>query len=238
MGNFLFKAREFFLDILFPKFCVNCGKEGSYLCPDCFSLIEILDRQYCPFCEPPKVVFDGKTCVSCKRSKNLHGLFCASSYDNFIIKKLVRQFKYEPFLKELSSTLASLIITHLSLVNKTNFESFALIPVPLHIKRLKFRGFNPAEEIAKELSKDLKISLLSDALVKMKQTPPQMELKKEERKENIRNVFVCKKPEIIKNQKILLVDDVFTTGSTMEECAKVLKDSGAKEVWGVVVARG
>ena len=238
MQRVILYLKELVLDILFPKFCVNCGKEGDYLCPDCFSLIEILDRQYCPFCSAPKVVPDGKTCSSCHRTKTLKGLFCAASYDNFIIRKLVRQFKYEPFVKGLSQTLSFLIITHFLRLNKTDFHSFVLVSVPQRKRKLKYRGFNPAEEIAKGLSEDLKILLLPDALVKIKQTPPQIELNKEERKTNIKGVFACSKPELIKNQKILLVDDVFTTGATMEECALTLKKAGAKEVWGAVVARG
>ena len=233
------KILEFALDILFPKFCLNCGTEGSYLCPDCFSLIEILDRQYCPFCFPPKLVFDGKTCFSCKQIKKLSGLYCAASYENFIVKKLIHQFKYEPYVRELAKPLSSLIITHLQHLNKIDIlrSSFLLVPVPLHKKKLKQRGFNPPEEIAKEIAKILKIPIVN-ALVKIKQTPAQMELKKEKREKNVLGAFRCSKPDLIRDARILLLDDVFTTGATLEECARVLKDAGAKEVWGMVVARG
>ena len=88
--------KKLILDLLFPKFCINCGKEESYLCQDCFSLVDIAERQYCPFCSSPKVVIDGKTCNYCKKSKQLSGLYCATSYNNFIAKKMINQFKYEP----------------------------------------------------------------------------------------------------------------------------------------------
>lgn len=232
------KIGNFILDILFPKYCLNCGREESYLCQDCFSLVEILDRQYCPFC-PSKIVLDCRTCPSCKKSKKLSGLYCAASYDNFIVKKLVNQFKYEPYTKDLSKELASLIITHLKILNKLwDFENFVLIPVPLHKKKARWRGFNQAEELAKKLSEPLGAGLLANALTKTKITLPQVELTKEARRKNLRGAFFCQKPDLIKNKKILLVDDVFTTGATMEECARVLKDAGAKEIWGVVVARG
>ena len=107
----------------------------------------------------------------------------------------------------------------------------------LEIKRLKWRGFNQSEEIGKELAKFLKIPLTNDVLYKTRETPPQMELVAEARKENIREAFLVKNKEKITAKKILLIDDVYTTGSTMNECARVLKDSGAKEVWGVAVAR-
>jgi len=229
----------FILDLLFPKFCLNCAKEGSWLCQDCFSLIDIFKRQYCPFCLDPKIVLDVKTCDSCRKSKKLAGLYCAVSYDNFIVKKLINQFKYEPYIKELSKLLAFLIVTHLiNLNNLPDFKESILIPVPLHKKKLKQRGFNQAEEIGKELSKNLKIPIFNNALTKIKQTPAQVELKKEQREKNIKGVFNCQKLESIKNKKILLVDDILTTCSTMEECARALKTAGAKEVWGVVVARG
>lgn len=235
----LSSIKEFILDLLFPKFCISCGKEGSYLCQDCFSLIDILERQYCPFCPQPKVVLDGKTCNFCKRSKSLNGLYCAVSYNNFIVKKLINQFKYEPYIKELSKPLSSLIVVHLINLDKVeNFQDCILVPIPLHKKKLKKRGFNQAGEIAKEFSENLKIPVFNDALIKTKQTSAQVELKKEEREENIKGVFLCQKPELVMGKKILLIDDIFTTGSTMEQCALTLKRAGAKEVWGVVVARG
>ncbi len=247
----LSSIKEFILDILFPKFCINCSKEGSYLCQDCFSLIDISERQYCPFCFQPRVVLDGKTCSFCRRSKKLIGLYSATSYNNFIVKKMINQFKYEPYIKELSKPLSFLIIHYLINLNKmpaciatqsvaggSNFFDFVLVSIPLHKKKLKQRGFNQAEEIAKELSENLKLPVFNDILIKTKQTPAQVKLEKEEREKNIRGVFLCQKSELVTNKKILLVDDIFTTGATMEECARVLKDAGAKEVWGVVVARG
>lgn len=235
----LSSIKEFVLDLLFPKFCISCGKEGSYLCQDCFSLIDILERQYCPFCPQPKVVLDGKTCNFCKKSKSLNGLYCAASYNNFIVKKLINQFKYEPYIKELSKPLSSLIVVHLINLDKVeNFQDYILVPIPLHKKKLKKRGFNQAGEIAKEFSENLKIPVFNDALIKTKQTSAQVELKKEEREENIKGVFLCQKPELVMGKKILLIDDIFTTGSTMEQCARLLQEAGAKEVWGVVVARG
>jgi len=155
-----------------------------------------------------------------------------------LVQKLIRLFKYNPFIKELSGTLASLIINHFQLLdNPPDFKGFFLIPIPLEKRKLKQRGFNQAEEIAKELSKSLEIPLISDCLLKIKANFPQIKLSGKEREENIKGVFLCKNPEKIKGRKILLLDDVYTTGSTMEEAARVLKTAGAKEIWGVAVAR-
>ena len=209
------------LDILFPKHCFSCRKEGEYLCQDCQGFLEIsgYHQNY--------------------QTQNLKNLYFAVGYQNPLIKNLIQRFKYDPFIKDLGETLSFLIIAHFQMLdNKPNFSDFVLIPVPLEKARLKWRGFNQAEEIAKELSKFLNIPLLPDCLIKTKKTIPQVELSDESRRENIKGTFVCGKNEKIRGKAILLVDDVYTTGSTMEECARVLKEAGAKEIIGVVVARG
>jgi len=212
--------KKFFLDLLFPRFCFGCQKEGSYLCEDCQNILGILESHQ---------TYSGK---------NLKDLYWATPYQNPLMKKLIHCFKYEPFLKELSKSLSLLIINHFQLIEKQpDFSEFILIPVPLYKKRLKWRGFNQAEEIGKEVSEFLKIPLISNCLLKIKETPPQIELLETERKESVLGVFWVKKEEI-EEEKILLIDDVFTTGATMEECARVLKKAGAKEVIGLVVARG
>ena len=229
------KIKKFILDILFPKFCLNCKREGTYLCEDCFYLIDILKRQYCPFC--PKIVFDGRTCNSCKKGKSLNGLYCAAPYDDFIVKKLINQFKYKPHIKELSKPLTSLIIAHFLNLNiplKPIFDNSVLIPIPLHKRKIKEQGFNQAEEIGKEFSKFLTAPVLNNVLIKVKQTLLQAESKEK----NIKEAFLCKKPELVKGKRVFLIDDVFITGTTMEECAKALKEAGVEEVWGIVVARG
>lgn len=239
MKNLFKSTKEFLLDLVFPKFCLSCGKEGTYLCEDCFYLIDILDSQYCPFCTSPKIAVEGRTCPACQKTKTLNGLYFAADYNSFIVKKLIHRFKYEPYVKDLAQPLADLIVEHISRVGAAEkIADFVLVPIPLHIKKQKKRGFNQSEELAKELSSNLILPVLDNVLIKTKETQSQTELKKEEREKNIENAFLCSQPDLIKGKNILLVDDIFTTGSTMEECAKVLKNAGAKEVWGAAVARG
>ena len=218
------KFLNFLLDLFFPRFCLSCQKEGSYLCQDCQATLEIsrFHQQY--------------------STQNLRDLYFALNYQSPLIKNLIQKFKYQPFVKELAFNLASLIIEHFQLLdNPPPFyggeKNFILIAVPLEKRKLKWRGFNQAEEIAKELSFFLKIPLISDCLIKTKDTIAQVELKAEARKENIKGVFLVKNKDLIKEKKILLVDDVYTTGSTMEEAARVLKEAKAKEIIGIVVAR-
>lgn len=255
-------TKEFLLDLLFPAFCLGCGIEGTYLCADCKAILEISEHQYC-LCEknalrlppsvaeatsggqsPPSREGDQIKLGKCQRCKNkkLSGIFFALSYkEKNLTKKLIHFFKYDPYyLKDLAKSLSLLIIDHISLLGKNKkalFENSILIPIPMDKKKLKKRGYNQSEELAKELSKKLKTPLVLNNLIKTKITLSQMELPEKKRRENLKNAFSCQSPEQIKNKKIFLIDDVYTTGSTMEECATQLLLSGAKQVWGIVIAR-
>ncbi len=216
------KIKNFILDILYPKFCLNCGREGSYLCSDCQSTLEVSSShtEY--------------------QTEEIKDLYFALPYQNQLIKNLIKLFKYQPFVKELSQPLSSLIITHFQLIEKSpaDLAGYILMPVPLEKKKLKWRGFNQAEELAKELNSFLKIPLINEVLIKTKETLPQAELSGKEREENIKGVFSCRNKEKISGKKILLVDDIYTTGSTMKEAARVMRMAGAKEIIGIAVARG
>jgi len=220
--------KSFLLNIFFPKFCLNCQREGSFLCEDCQAILDI-SSSHQEF-----------------QTGNLSDLYYPLEYKNPLIKNLIKRFKYEPFVKELAKDLASLIIAHFQLLDPPpNFGGgdYVLLPVPLEKRKLKWRGFNQSEEIGKEISKFLNIPLINDILFKIKETPPQVELSEKEREENIKGVFMIRNREKISGKKILLVDDVYTTGATMEECSQVLKRPtkggypGAKEVIGIVIAR-
>ncbi|MCX6722700.1 MAG: ComF family protein [Candidatus Staskawiczbacteria bacterium] len=255
------KSKKFVLDLFFPRFCLGCQKEGIYLCDDCRTLLDISEYDYC-LCDKPvrllpdlKISLPGK-CNRCQ-DKRLSGLYFALPYkEKTLTRKLIYQFKYQPYLKDLSKTLASILIEHFVLSKKNTdeiWENSLLIPVPLDKKKLKIRGYNQSEELAKELSKVLQIPVIPDVLIKTKHTKPQMELKKEQREKNLQGAFQInpvrnsppageisngvKNPSPIFGKKVFLIDDVYTTGSTMQECAKVLRQAGAKQVWGIVIAR-
>ncbi len=247
MNNYS-KLKNFLLDLFFPKFCLGCQKEGTFLCQDCREILEINEFDFC-LCEKyPQTIsphsLNGK-CTKCQ-NKKINGLFFALSYDEkSLTKKLIYQFKYPPHLKNLAENLAEIISEHFILSSRSSefFENSILIPVPIHNKKLKLRGYNQSEELAKELSKILKIPVLTDILIKIKNTPSQMTLKKEEREKNLLDAFVIARSlqatwQSIINKKIFLVDDVYTTGSTMQECAKTLKSAGFKNIFGICVARG
>ena len=250
MDKFL-NIKKFLLDLFFPKFCLGCQKEGTYLCDDCRELLDICEYDYC-LCSayesiPPQRLPPNSKLGKCPKchSKNLDGLYFALAYkEKPLTKKLIRQFKYAPYLKDLSATMASILVEHFIKTGKNAssiWQNSVLIPVPAHIKKIRERGYNQSEELAKEISKILNIPVISDVLVKTKPTASQAELKKEEREKNLLGAFKinCGASETpqFSGKKVFLVDDVYTTGSTMQECAKILKTAGAKSVWGIAIAR-
>jgi competence protein ComFC len=139
------KNKEFLFDLIFPKFCLGCKKEGNFLCQDCFSTLEISTSH-----------------ENLGETQYLEDLYFPVNYKNFLVKKLIQNFKYPPLIRELKKELAIIIVSHfLSLDKKPDFSDFVLVPIPLDGKKLKWRGFNQTEEIARELSSLLKIPLIS-----------------------------------------------------------------------------
>lgn len=213
--------KKFLLDLIFPKKCFGCKKEKTFLCQDCKSVLDILNLHQKEKFSP------------------LDDLYFALFYKHPLLKKMIFAFKYQG-VKELAFDLANLILDHFQLIEKkpqflNDPSQYFILPIPLSKEKLKFRGYNQAEEIAKVLSQKLKIPILRNVLIKIKETFPQIELSEKERKENIKDAFFVK--EGVSNKKILLVDDIFTTGATMREAARVLKEAGAKIVIGIVIAR-
>jgi len=242
VDNLLLQIKSFIIETLFPSFCLGCQREGSLLCQDCKSTLDILHYNYCLCSKNPIRIIESQKgkCQRCQ-NKKLSGLYFALPYkEKFLTKKLIYQFKYPPRLKSLSKHLAQIIIEHL-LITKNNTEKVwqnsIILPVPLEKYGLKYRGYNQSEELAKEFSKITKTPLILNNLIKIKETKSQTKLSAQERQENVRGVFSIKNPEVILNKKVFLIDDVYTTGSTMEECANVLRTFGAKSVWGIAIAR-
>lgn len=248
----LLRIREKLLDFFYPKFCLVCDKEGVYLCPECFSKIKTFPAPFCPYCQLRS--FDGKVCKNCPPARHLEspgtwragrksiwGFITAISYKEKDARKLIDTFKYS-FIKELAKPLAFLIFKFLKENPEIEFFKnpldFVILPIPLHSRRLRWRGFNQAEEIGKELVPLLKIPMKTNIIFRRRYTEPQVELGIKERKENVKEAFKVLNLEKIKNKKIILLDDVATTLSTLEETAKVLKKSGVKRVWALTVAKG
>ena len=159
------------------------------------------------------------------------------------LKEAIQKLKYK-FIDELAHTLVDIQIEYwakyqpiiLDQIKRDRGDNWLIIPVPLHKRRQNWRGFNQSALLAKLIAQQTGLQF-ADALIRTKHTKPQMSLKSAERHLNIRGIFSLKQGSEIKNKKILLIDDVWTTGSTLKECAAVLKRNGAKSVWGITIAR-
>jgi len=242
--------KNFALDTLFPIICLSCGRPDAWLCQECLEKIEILHYQVCPYCEKIEISA-GAVCPKC-RSKLLEkslpppldNLIVATKYAPHNIARLVHAFKYN-FVQDLSTPLAE-IMRKVILESHLPLPDY-IVPVPLHSRRLRWRGFNQAEDLARNLSVNLlpglPIPVLNDLLIRKRFTPPQMKIRNYgERKKNMQDSFalskkICRWGISLKNKQVLLIDDISTTGSTLLECAKVLKIAGAKKVYGAVIAR-
>ncbi|MBI2607284.1 MAG: ComF family protein [Candidatus Doudnabacteria bacterium] len=171
-------------------------------------------------------------------SKNtIDGIVSALSYKDPLVKRVIELFKYK-FIQELSEDLAAALLNEISAQGLGDyFREFILIPVPLHKKRFNWRGFNQAELLAASLAKINGIETNTDLIIRSKNTKPQTKLSATERKQNLTDAFREQAAQIA-GKKFLLVDDVVTTGATLNELAKLLKKSKAQEVWAVTVAHG
>ncbi|PIX10747.1 hypothetical protein COZ73_04995 [Candidatus Falkowbacteria bacterium CG_4_8_14_3_um_filter_36_11] len=233
------KIKAFFLDLFFPISCLICNVEGKWLCPECLARVELPNSQYCFNCRQKNS--RGEICSNCQPKYYFDGVWAFGSYEDALIAKLVKNLKYR-FIKDLSEILGEMLtILMLDLFDKkllyNNFSQSLIMPVPLHKKRLRWRGFNQSELLAKGIKKYFNLDLRLDELIRTKHKKPQTKLSGRKRKENVKGCFFWK-GDWLDGKNIILVDDVITTGSTLNECAKVLKENGAGEVWGLVVARG
>lgn len=203
------------MDYVFPRFCVSCKKEGVWICEECFNKIEICAEQTQP-------------------SDSLDALFSSSYYADKTTQKLIRTFKYT-YIADISTILYRII-------KKSNADSFIaqsdiITFVPLHFIKRNQRGFNQAECIAKHIADDMRTPLIK-TLSRTKNTRPQSKITAQnKRKNNLKNAFKCARNVKISGNNILLIDDIYTSGATMHECAKILKENGAKKVYGLVIAK-
>ena len=231
-------SKKFFLDLFFPKKCLGCGHPDTYLCRDCFTRIQIIENNTCFFCG--KISWKGKICIECAKENSLDRIISATEYKNPLIRDLIKAFKYH-FVQELTKPLSQILIKAIENNWKLEIENWKLIliPIPLHGSRIRYRGFNQAELLAKEVADYFKLPLETDILKRKISTTPQAKIKDtEKRRANLKAVFEIGLEPPLDGKIVILLDDVTTTGATLIEAAKVLKNSGAKEVWGLVVAKG
>jgi len=239
-------VKNFLLDLIFPRYCLGCEKEMTpkqsvLVCDACFGKITLNSGVQCHICGLRNRL---GTCKRCRQKTPLKGLFAASQYENPILKEMIHKFKYQS-VESLKKPLAKLIITYIAKELLTDkLINSVLVPIPLALKRKINRGFNQSELLAEEIGKFLNCPVIN-LLKRKKFTSPQAEISDwQQRKENISGAFSLSTsyPHFYRFRKpinkIILVDDVATSGATLEEAALVLKNAGIKEIYGLVVAKG
>jgi len=235
MKNSIYLAcKEFFLNIIFPRKCVGCGQEGAWICEGCRAKIVMVKSPTCPICH--KLTKNGHFCSRHRRGKALTGIISVAYLDQGPLKELIHYFKYRN-IRELTDFLAELMMERLKL--GFPYGDLLIVPVPLHPARQAMRGYNQAELLANKIGEYYDIESANDLVRRIKNNKPQVELKAKERWQNVQGVFnLCQGIERIKGKTVLLVDDITTTGATLNEIGRLLRKKGARQIWGLVMAKG
>jgi len=218
------------LELLFPSRCLGCGKEGSLICPACRGKLSAITPPICRRCGTPQP--DGGFCSACLSHRHdIDGIRSPFRFEG-VIRQAIHQFKYNN-LRYTAGTLAELLSSYL-IAHSVPGE--VLIPVPLHSRRLRERGYNQSHLLAKELGKLVGLPVMNDCISRQRQTAPQARATSaSQRRSNVANAFTCR--AAMRDKKVILIDDVATSGATLDACADALKSAGAGSVWGLTIAR-
>ncbi len=230
------------ISIVYPSSCRICGKfiekaGEKVVCGDCLDRAEIYQGDVCQVCGRFFYFRGGKSavCLECLNDPPQFRRHRAAGHYAGTIKQIIILFKYGQH-ESLKRPLVEFLLK--SQEARKLMEGVDLvIPVPLHPSRQKERGFNQSELLAEEIARRNKLQLARRVLIKTRKTLAQVSLEAEERRNNLLGVFSVRKPKKISGRVILLVDDVFTTGSTCRECSRTLMEAGAKEVRVLTLAR-
>ena len=219
------------LDLLFPCWCLGCGREGSLICDACQLQLAEIKPPLCPRCGMPQA--SGILCAGCfKHRHNIDGVRSVFRFEG-VMRQAIHKFKYSN-LRAIANPLARLLGDYL-ITNPVSAE--IIVPVPLHSRRLRERGYNQSELLAKELSKISGLPLLKGNLIRQRHNHPQARaVSAAERRRNVAGAFACRRDNL-KDRSIMLIDDVATSGATLDACAAALKAAGGGEVWGLTLAR-
>ncbi len=230
------EIKNVILDVLFPPICLTCGKnltkndKYKLICYKCLDSIPLYDSLFCSVC--------------LRRSPNenkchpqsQYWLAPACNYDNEAVKKLIWQFKYENWIG-MAEPIVEILVNYLKKTG-LSFDNFSLMSIPLHKRREFKRGFNQCAVLANHINKALGLEIIKNNLVKIKHTDNQADLKDyKAREENIKDSFFVNNPESLRGKNILLIDDVYTSGATLNEATRVLKASGVKKILALVIAK-
>ncbi len=229
-------------DFIAPKRCMCCDTYDTWLCATCCAGLVMRADQVCWHCKKTPTPY-GNLCTYCRGASPLRSIFVATSHtgeQKRLLSHLIHSYKYH-FIAELSEPLGTILSHNISQAPLPIPDM--IIPVPLHPRRLRWRGFNQSELLARavphRLAHHLSIPIKNNLLARTRYTRPQVTAtQRTKRINNLRNAFVLINEKAVKRKRILLVDDVATTGATLTECAHTLKQAGAASIDAIVLSRG
>jgi ComF family protein len=231
------------LDFCWPRTCAGCQRtwmlsEQGCWCPSCQDALVWIGSPHCPCCGIPFLdspESDDHLCGDClKGTFDFDAARSAVLYAG-VVRERIHQLKFGGTLHWLPALVA--LLAEAVKPGDAATQVDMILPVPLHQQRLRQRGFNQAGLMAREFGRAHSIPVRFGVLVRHRATLPQTRLGRRERLENVRGAFTVARPEAVRGRSLLLVDDVYTTGTTLSECAKVLKRKGAQAVYALTVAR-
>lgn len=225
------QLQEKVVDFFFPRHCISCGRVGDFLCAYCCQKLPRLLPPLCQRCGKPES--SGGLCATCWRQHtDIDGIRSVFRFEG-VIRQAVHELKYRN-LKAMSGRLASFLAIY---IRNNRVDGEVLVPVPLHSKRLRERGYNQSSLLATELGKLIAMPVIEDSLYRSKDSLPQARTTTvEARRRNVRKAFVCR-GEKLRGSSVILIDDVCTSGATLEACAEASVAGGAISVWGLTLAR-
>lgn len=227
--NLFRKIGPWALDLVFPLYCAGCGNQGAVLCPACLASLPQLRPPLCPVCAQPG---PSGRCGWCAANPPAMDGIRAPFRMEGAIREAIHGFKYRG-VRAAAPELSLLLGSYLE---SNSLPGDVLVPVPLHPRRLRTRGYNQAALLARELGKLTGLPVNEDLLRRTRDTPPQVQTGgRVERGRSMAGAFECAGDA--RGLAVILLDDVTTTGSTLSACAAALKQAGAASVWGLVLAK-
>lgn len=229
-------VKETFLNVLFPRRCPVCGEitspAGSLICPSCFQKLSFVKPPVCKKCGKEIVDETMEYCGDCMGHRHAFEFGVALLNYDETARTVMAQIKYKNKREYLDFFGAAMAKRYGRTVERMAVE--AIVPVPVHPSRRRARGFNQAEVLAEVFGKKLGIPVKPEMLIREKRTRPQKELTAAERLKNLSGAFSAGEG-IHGIRRVLLVDDIYTTGSTIEACARVLRNAGVEKVYFAVI---